>query len=344
MAGTYICCAVTLYQDHYGYYKEKNGTMATMKVVRIHEFGDVDVLKYEDIERPEPQAGEVLVHVRAAGINPVDYVSRAIPLPGITAGHLPYILGWDIAGTVVALGKSVTQFALSDEVYGMPRFPGEAKAYSEYVTSPVADLALKPQRLTHQEAAAMPLAALTAWQALFDTAHLRAGQTVFISGGAGGVGHYAIQLARWKGAQVVTTTSTRNVEFVRELGADVVIDYTRQTLIESIKDVDVVLDTVGGNVLKDSFQVARRGGSIVSLPGHLGVKALGDQLAPQYGVTFAVIRVHPSGEQMAEMAKLANAGQLKTHLDAVFPLKDVAQAHKLSEGGHVRGKLVLTLE
>jgi NADPH:quinone reductase len=318
--------------------------MATMKAVQIREFGDVDVLKYENVERPEPQAGEVLVRVHAAGVNPVDYVGRKIPIPGITAGHLPYILGWDIAGSVVALGEGVTQFVVGDEVYGMPRFPSEAKAYSEYITSPVADLALKPQRLTHQEAAGVPLAALTAWQALFDTAHLQAGQTVFISGGAGGVGHYAIQLAKWKGAQVITTTSTRNVEFVRGLGADIVIDYTQQAFADGIKDVDVVLDTIGGDVLKDSFKVVKRGGSIVSLPGHLGVKALGDQLAPLYGVAFAVIGVHPSGEQMAEMAKLADAGQLKTHLDAVFPLKDVAQAHKRSEGGHVRGKLVLTLE
>ncbi len=318
--------------------------MATMKAVRIHAFGDVDVLKYEDVERPEPQAGEVLVRVQAIGINSVDCTARKFPVPGLTAGHLPYILGWDIAGAVIALGEGVTQFAVGDEVYGMPRFPGEEKAYSEYITSPVADIALKPQRLTHQEAAGVPLAGLTAWQALFDTAHLQAGQTVFISGGAGGVGHYAIQLAKWKGAMVITTTSTRNVEFVRDLGADIIIDYTRQALTDVVKDVDVVLDTIGGDVLRDSFKVVKRGGSIVSLPVHLGVKDLGDQLAPKSGVAFAVIGVHRSGEQIAEMANLANAGQLKTHLDAVFPLKEVAQAHKLSEGGHVRGKLVLTLD
>ena len=324
--------------------KENDDTMATMKAVRIHAFGDVDVLNYEDVERPAPQAGEVLVRVRAAGINPMDCISRKFPVPGITAGHLPYILGWDIAGSVVALGEGVTQFAVGDEVYGMPRFPGEAKAYSEYITSPVADLALKPHRLTHQEAAGVPMAGLVAWQALFDTAHLQAGQTVFISGGAGGVGHYAIQLAKWRGARVITTTSTRNVEFVRDLGADVIIDYTQQALREVVKDADVVLDTIGEDVLRNSFTGVKRGGSIVSLPAHKGVKALGEQLAPQSGVAFALIEVHPSGEQMAEMAKLANAGQLKPHLDTVFPLKDVAQAHKLSEGGHVRGKLVLTLD
>lgn len=319
--------------------------MATMKAVRIHEFGDVDVLKYEEVERPAPHAGEVLVRVRATGVNPVDSVSRQYPLP-ITTGAkgLPYILGWDIAGEVVALGAGVTQFAVGDEVYGMPRFPAEAQAYSEYTTAPVADLARKPRNLTYPEAAGVPLAALTAWQALFDVAHLQARQTIFISGGAGGVGHFAIQLAKWKGATVMTTTSTRNVAFVRDLGADVVIDYTQQTLTDVVKDVDIVLDNFGEDVLKQSFQVVKRGGVIVSLPADKGVQALGEQLAPQYGVTFVVPLVHPSGEQLAAMAHLFEAGQLKTHLDAVIPLKDVAQAHTLIAGGHVRGKLVLTVE
>ncbi len=287
--------------------------MTTIKAVRIHEFGDADVLQYEDVERPEPQAGEVLVRVRAAGVNPIDYWARKFPLPGITAGQLPYILGWDIAGSVVALGEGVIQFEVGDEVYGMPRFPGEAKGYSEYVAAPVADLARKPQTLTHQEAAGVPMAALTAWQALFDTAHLQAGQTVLITGGAGGVGHYAIQLAKAHGARVLTTTSTRNVEFVHELGADIVIDYTRQPLTDGVtEEIDVVLDTIGQDVLRDAFKVVKRGGWIVSLPAHLGVKALGEQLAPHYGVRFELIAVHPSGEQMAAIARLADNGQFKT--------------------------------
>ena len=318
--------------------------MSTMKAVRIHEFGDVGVLKYEDVDRPEPQAGEVLVRVWAAGINRMDYWARKFPLPGITVGQLPYILGWDISGKVVALGEGVTQFAVGDEVYGMPRFPGEAKGYSEYVAAPVADLARKPQKLTHQEAAGVPLAALTAWQALFDTAHLQAGQTVLITGGAGGVGHYAIQLAKAHGARVLTTTSTRNVEFVHELGADIVLDYTRQTLTDGVtEEIDVVLDTIGEDVLRDAFKVVRRGGWIVSLPAHLGVKAQGSQLAPQYGVRFELIAVHPSGEQMAAIARLADNGQFKTSIDALFALQDAAQAHRLIEGGHVRGKLVLAI-
>jgi NADPH:quinone reductase-like Zn-dependent oxidoreductase len=319
--------------------------MATMKAVQIHEYGDVDVLKYEDVERPEPQAGEVLVRVRAAGINLVDTISRQFPVP-VTSGakDLPYILGWDISGEVVALGAGVTQFAVGDEVYGMPRFPGEAKAYSQYTAVPAEDLARKPQRISHEEAAGVPLAGLTAWQSLFDVAHLQTGQSVFISGGSGGVGHYAIQLAKWKGAQVLTTTSTRNEAFVRNLGADVVIDYTRQDFRDTVKKVDVVLDTIGEDVLEHAFEVVRRGGIVVSLPGQKGVGALGEQFAPRYGVTFSLPLVHPSGEQMAAMASLFEAGQLKTHLEAVFPLQDVAQAHQLIEGGHVRGKVVLTVD
>ncbi|GHO62460.1 NADPH:quinone reductase [Ktedonobacter sp. SOSP1-52] len=319
--------------------------MATMKTVQIYTPGDVNVLTYEDIERPESQKGEVLVRVRAAGINPVDYVSRAHGLILSTGTSvLPYVVGWDISGEVVGLGEGVTQFAVGDKVYGMPRFPHEAKAYSEYITSPVADLALKPRSLSHAEAAGIPLAALTAWQSLFEVAHLQAGQTILITGGAGGVGHYAIQLAKWKGARVITTTSTRNVDFVRSLGADVAIDYTRESLTETVKDVDVVLDTIGEDVLRGSFKVVKRGGIVVSLPGHKGVKAVGEELAPQYGVTFVLAFVHTSGKQLTQMAELADAGQFRTHLDATFLLKDAGQAHTLSEGGHVRGKLALTVE
>ena len=319
-------------------------SMTTIKAMRIHEFGAADVLQYEDVERPEPQAGEVLVRVRAAGINPVDYWARTFPLPGITADQLPYILGWDISGEVVASGEGVTRFNPGDEVYGLLRFPNEARGYSEYVTAPVGDLAHKPRTLTHQEAAGIPMPALTAWQALFDTAHLKAGQTVLITGGAGGVGHYAIQLAKAHGARVITTTSTRNVEFVRELGADVVIDYTRQILVDAVaEEIDVVLDTIGEDVLRDAFKLVKRGGCVVSLPAHRGVKALGEQLAPQYGVHFELIAVHPSGEQMTALTRLAEDGQFKTHLDAVFALQDAAQAHRLIENGHVRGKLVLTI-
>jgi NADPH:quinone reductase len=221
------------------------------------------------------------------------------------------------------------------------RFPGEGKAYSEYTAVPVSDLARKPERLTYQQAAAIPMATLTTWQALFDTAMLQAGQTVFIPGGSGGVGHFAIQLAKWKGARVITTTSTPNVTFVQELGADVVIDYTRQAIEDVVQEVDVVLDMMGEDVLRQVFRRVRRGGRVVSLlRAH---RELGEQLAAKAGAHFTFILVHPSGEQLAEIASLCDADQLKVSIEAVFPLQDVAKAHKLSEGRHVRGKLVLTI-
>lgn len=318
--------------------------MATMKAVRMHAFGNVDVLQYEEVKRPLPRAGEVLVQICAAGINPVDWGARSYPMPsttGAAGAGLPYILGWDLAGFVVALGAGVTQFAIGEAVYGMPRFPREASAYSEYTAAPVSDLARKPEQLTYRQAAAVPMSALTAWQALFDTAGLQAGQIVFIPGGAGGVGHFAIQLAKWKGAQVITTTSTRNITFVRELGADVVIDYTRQATEDVIQEVDVVLDTMGEDSLRQAFGGLKRGGRVVSL--QRAHKELGEQLAAQAGAHFTFILVHPSGEQLAEIASLCDAGLLKVSIEAVFPLQDVAQAHKLSEGRHVRGKLVLAI-
>ena len=318
--------------------------MKTMKAVRMHAFGDVDVLLYEEVERPEPAVGEVLVRVRAAGVNPVDWGARSYPMPsttGAAGARLPYILGWDLAGEVVALGAEVTQFTLGEAVYGMPRFPGEAKAYSEYTAVPAPDLARKPELLTYELAAAVPMAALIAWQSLFDTAGLQAGQTVFIPGGAGGVGHLAIQLAKWKGAQVITTTSTRNIAFVRELGADLVIDYTRQAIEDVVQEVDVVLDMMGEDVHRQALKGVKRGGRVVSLlRAH---QELGEQLAAQADAHFASILVHPEGAQLAEIASLCDADQLHVHLDAVFPLQEVAQAHKLSEGKHVRGKLVLTV-
>jgi NADPH:quinone reductase-like Zn-dependent oxidoreductase len=318
--------------------------MATMKAIRMHAFGDVDVLQYEEVERPLPQAGEVLVRVHAAGINPVDWGARSYPMPSTTGAEgagLPYILGWDLAGSVVALGVGATHFAMGEAVYGMPRFPREAKAYSEYTAVPVADLARKPEQLTYQQAAAIPMSALTAWQALFDTAKLQAGQTVFIPGGAGGVGHFAIQLAKWKGAKVITATSTRNVAFVRELGADVVIDYTRQEIEDVVQEVDVVLDMMGEDLLRQAFRGVKRGGQVVSLlRAH---RELGEQLAAKAGAHFTFILVHPSGEQLAEIASLCDVDQLKVSIEAVFPLQDVAQAHKMSEGRHVRGKLVLAI-
>lgn len=318
--------------------------MVSMKAVQIHSLGGPEVLHYTEIERPLPQPGEVLIQVHAAGINPVDWGSRSYPLPTTTGSPLasfPYILGWDLAGTVVATGTDVTSFSPGDAVYGMPRFPGAAKAYSEYTAVPAGDLARKPVNLNWEQAAALPMAALTAWQALFDTAHLQEGETVFIPGGSGGVGHLAIQLAKWKGARVIAATSPRNLSFVRELGADVVIDYTCQTLEEIYEEIDVALDTASEDLLHQAFHKIKRAGRVVSLiRAH---KELGEQLSSRMNANYMFLLVHPSGEQLATLATLCEREKLRVVIEAVFPLSEVAQAHQLSQSGHVRGKLVLTM-
>lgn len=320
-------------------------TQDTMKAVRIHSFGGPEVLQYEETARPTPKAGEVLVRVRAAGVNPVDVAGRQFPIPGITgAGELPYILGWDVAGEVAALGEGVSEFAVGDPVYGLSRFPGEAGAYAEYLTATVADIVSRPESLSFQEAAAIPMAGLTAWQGLFELADLQPGQTVLITGGSGGVGHLAVQLAKWKGAKVYATTSTPNLAFLGELGADEVIDYTSQSFKEVVKDADLVFDTIGGDTLNDAFEVVKKGGTVVSTPVGKGIIPVGMELAAKYGVNFKFTNVHTSGEQLAEINRVIEAGKLQPHLDTVLPLDRVAEAHGLSAAGHVRGKVVLTVE
>ncbi|HEY1349659.1 MAG TPA: NADP-dependent oxidoreductase [Ktedonobacteraceae bacterium] len=314
-----------------------------MKAIQIHTFGGPEVLHYEEIARPVPQAGEVLVQVRAAGVNPVDWGSRSYPLPtttGAPQARFPYILGWDLAGTVVASGAEVTRFAPGAAVYGMPRFPGAARAYSEYTAVPAADLARKPEGLTWEQAAALPMAALAAWQALFEVAALQEGETVFIPGAAGGVGHLAVQLAKSRGARVIAATSTRNLAFVQDLGADIVLDYTHQTLETSLEQIDVVLDTMGEDLLRQACRSLRPGGRIASLIRAHG--ELGTQLAAEAGACYRFLLVHPASDVLTSLARLCENGQLRVVVEAAFPLRQAAVAHRLSQQGHVRGKLVLT--
>lgn len=297
----------------------------------VEEPGPPEALQLRSIPRPVPGPGEVLVRVRAAGVNPVDWKVRS----GRSSllGPPPFVVGWDIAGEVEALGPGTSGFAVGDAVYGMPRFPQQAAAYAEYVSAPAADLAPSP-RVSRVEAAALPLAVLTAWQALFETADLRAGQRVLIHAAAGGVGHLAVQLARWKGAHVIGTASARNAEFVRHLGADEVVDYTAGPFEDAVRDVDLVLDCVGGDVLQRSPAVVRPGGRLVTIAG-----------APPEtpGITSTRILVRPSGSQLREIAALVDAGELRVNVDATFPLAEAAAAHRAVETGRTRGKVVLTI-
>lgn len=305
-----------------------------MKTMALRQYGGPEVLEPLDLPVPQPQPGEVRMRVRAVSINPVDYKRRQQG----PYTDFPVVLGWDVSGVVDALGEGVTDFRVGDEVYGMIRFPAEGRAYAESVTAPATHLAHKPASLSHTEAAAMTLAPLTALQA-FGRMGLGEGQTVLIHAGAGGVGHFAVQLARARGARVIATASEQNREFVRELGADEVIDYRARPFEEQVSSVDAVLDTVGGETFTRSFGVVRPGGWVVSI-----VTRMTDELheqARQRGVHADWIWVVPSRSQLEELSALAESGHLKPHVSQTFPLERVADAHRAQETGRTVGKIVL---
>lgn len=307
---------------------------ATMKAIRYHEHGGAEVLKYEDAPRPEPARGEVLVKVHAAGVNPVDWKVRGGAFK-TRGAELPQIPGYDVAGVVEKVGEGVQRLKPGDEVFGFLSL-ARGGAYAEYVAAPERELALKPKKADFVQAAAVPLAALTAWQALFDSAGLEEGQTVLIHAGAGGVGHFAVQLAKSRGAKVIATASEANHEFLRGLGADQVIDYTKQHFEQLVKDVDVVLDPIGGDTLEGSLSVLKKNGFLVSIVGKPPQQKL-----TQFGVRGDGILVHPDSAELAEIGKRMDAGELVPHVSAVVPLADAKRAQELSESGHTRGKIVL---
>ncbi len=309
--------------------------MATMKAVRIHEYGGPEVLCLEDAPIPVLTAGEVLIRVHAAGVNPVDWKIREGRLRGRVEHRLPLILGWDVAGVIEALGPGVTQFKIGDAVYARPDIARDG-AYAECIAVRAGEVALKPKSLDMIHAAAVPLAALTAWQALLDAAKLAAGQRVLIHAGAGGVGSYAVQFAHWKGAHVITTASQRNADLVRGLGADEVIDYTRTRFEDAVQDLDVVFDTVGEEVQQRSWKALKKGGILVSI-----VALTVPDEAVARGLRSAYVFVQPNAAQLAQIAELIDAGHVKPVVETVLPLSEVREAHTLSQGRHARGKIVL---
>jgi NADPH:quinone reductase-like Zn-dependent oxidoreductase len=306
-----------------------------VKAVRIHTYGGPEVLKYEEVPRPQAAAGEVLIRVHAAGVNPVDWKIREGYLKKFLPHTLPLILGWDVSGVVEAAGPGVTRLNVSDEVYSRPDISRDG-AYAEYIVVRESEVALKPWSLDHIHAAAIPLAALTAWQTLFDAAQLEAGQTVLIHAAAGGVGSFAVQLAKWKGARVIGTASERHLEFVRQLGADEAIDYQTTRFEDVVCGVDVVLDSIGGDTQKRSWQVLKKGGILVSIVEQPSVEE-----AAVRGVRQSYVFIQPDATQLAELAKLADLGKLKAVVQTVLPLSEARRAHELSQAGHVRGKIVL---
>lgn len=308
-----------------------------MQAVRLHEYGDAAVMKLEEAPCPAPAKGQMLVRVKAAGVNPVDWKIRSGKFRGMMPLVLPAILGYDVAGTVESVGEDVTKFKAGDQVYAyMPLTRGGG--YAQYAVVGESEAAMKPEKADFEHAAAVPVAALTAYQALFDTAGLKAGQTVLIHAGAGGVGHLAIQLAKWKGATVIATASESNQAFLKELGADVVIDYKAVKFEDVAKNVDVVLDAVGGDTQDRSFGVLKKGGMLVSI-----VQPPSPQKAMEFGVRATVIMVQPNGAQLAEIAGLIDAGKVKPHVSDTFPLAEATKAHEKSETGRTRGKIVLTV-
>lgn len=309
--------------------------MDTMKAVRIHEYGGPEVLKYEDAPRPTPAAGDVLIRVHAAGVNPVDRAMRQGYFKERIPFKLPFVPGWDVSGVVESVGPGVSRLKPGDAVYGRTDLARDG-SYAEYMAARESEIALKPRSIDHVTAAAIPLAALTAWQALFDNAQLAAGQTVLIHGAAGGVGHFAVQLAKIKGARVIATASQRNHEFLRSLGADQVIDYNTTRFEDVVHDVDVVLDTITGETADRSYGVIKRGGIYVSI-----LRPPSTEKAAARGVRTGHTFVQANVAQLDEIAKLVDSGKLKASIEKIFPLAEAGAAHDLNATGHTRGKIVL---
>ena len=309
-----------------------------MKAIRIHNYGGPEVLKYEKAPRPQPGKDEVLIRVHATSVNPIDWKVRQGYMKDLWPHKFPLILGWDVSGVVEAIGTGVSRFKKGDEVYSEPDASRDG-AYADYIVVRESEVALKPKSLHHVRAAAVPLVALTAWQALFDAGQLKPGQRVLIHGGSGGVGHVAVQLAKWKGAHVSATASTKNQESLRERGVDEPIDYTKQNFEDVARDVDLVLDLIGDETQERSWSVLKKGSVLLSL-----VQPPSVEKAKALGVRAAFVAGHPSGAQLAEIAKIIDSGKLAPVIDRIIPLSEVRRAHELSQSGHVRGKIVLRVK
>ncbi|WP_405736000.1 NADP-dependent oxidoreductase [Streptomyces sp. NBC_01537] len=308
-----------------------------MRAVGQEVVGGPEVLKVVEIDRPEPGYSQLLVRVHAAGLNPADCKHRALRL----LGDAPHTLGWDVSGVVDAVGRGVTLFRPGDEVFGMLPYPYGVGSHAEYVTGPTRAFALKPPSLDHVQAAALPLAALTAWQALADTADIRPGQRVLIHAAAGGVGHLAVQIAKARGAYVVGTASAAKHDFLRSLGADEVIDYRTTDFTEAVGGIDVVLDTLGGDNCRRSLGVLRRGGVVVSVLS-LGQPDL-TEAAWRRGVRVERMLVEHDHGGMKAIADLARTGRLRAAIAGAFSLEDAARAHELGDSRRTTGKLVLVM-
>lgn len=306
-----------------------------MKAVRIHEYGDSGVLQYEDAPMPEIGADDVLVRVVAASVNPVDWKIRQGYLKDMISYSMPLTLGWDVSGVVESVGDRVTRFKVGEAVFSRPDIKRNG-TYAEYVVVRESELAFKPQTISHAESAALPLTGITAWEVLINTANVTAGQKVLIHAGSGGVGSLAIQLAKSRGAHVITTTSTQNQELVKALGADDIIDYKTENFAEILQDIDVVFDTLGGEIQAASWSVLKPGGILVSI-----VEPPSDETAAKFGVRSAFVFIEPNAAILEQLAMHVDKGLIRPIVGAEFALKDIVKAHTLSESGRSVGKIIL---
>ena len=315
-----------------------NPTTATMRAISQDTHGTPEVLEQVLLPRPAPGPGQILVAVRAAGVNPTDWKHRAA---GLFLGRLPLVLGWDVSGVVEAVGFGVTLFKPGDEVFGMLPYPHGVGSHAEYVTGPARAFAHKPAGIDHIQAGALPLAALTAYQAIADTAAVHAGQRVLVHAAAGGVGHLAVQIAKSRGAYVIGTASAPKHDFVRSLGADEVVDYRSTDFRDAVQDVDMVLDPLSGDTRARSLDVLRPGGILVSLLPGTDPEEAAKAAAREVRVETLLVEADHAG--MNAVADLVASGSLRAHIEAVFPLADAAKAHALGETGRTTGKIVLTV-
>ncbi|MFI6544424.1 NADP-dependent oxidoreductase [Streptomyces prunicolor] len=314
-------------------------TVNTMRVITQHALGAPEVLEVAEVERPAPRANEILIRVHAAGLNPTDWKHRAT---GGFLGEPPFTLGWDVSGVVEAVGVGVARLAPGDEVFGMLSYPWGHGSHAEYVAAPARAFVHKPAGIDHVQAGALPLVSLTAWQALVENAQVQPGQRVLIHAAAGGVGHVAVQIAKARGAYVIGTASAAKHDFLRELGVDEAIDYRETDFSEAVKDVDVVLDMLGGETALKSLRVLRPGGIVVSIVP-MGKPDFYEE-AERLGVRAVRMLVDADRADMESIAELVEAGKLRATIAATFPLADAAEAHALGATGRTAGKLVLTVD
>ena len=335
----------------------------TMKAVRQHEFGGPEVLRYEDAPIPELKQSEVLVRVHAIGINPPDWYLRdgykMLPPEWQPQVSFPVILGTDVSGVIEAVADDVTDFPVGGEVYSMVRFPkglaGGSKAYAEYVSVPVSEVAIKPTGIDHVHTAGAPMSLLTAWQFMIELGHNvpnllqpnrhepvpLAGKTVLVNGAAGGVGHFAVQIAKWKGARVIAVGSGKHETFLQDLGADEFIDYTKVVPEEIVSDIDLVIDAVGGPTTSRFLRTLKPGGALFPI-FPLGFS--GTDEAEKLGVKVSATQVQSSGAQLTKLGRLLDAGTIRVAIDSTFPLADARKAHERASRGHIQGKIVLTVK